>query len=463
MTTKTVKDTSTQGILQNPVFLFCVAVAYITLSTIALITLDRGDLWFNLYNMVIYPLIVISPIVFISLPIPNWARGLSVACLVFILIPLVGITNQSYLDTAIQVCIYACFALGLNVVVGYAGLLDLGYVAFFAIGAYLWGMFTSTATTIFTQNNWVIPQDTLIRIGGEPIPVSALLFFIILGGAIAAVFGILLGLPVLRLRGDYLAIVTLGFGEVFRIIARNLDRPTNITNGALGLQNVAQPPADFLRPITESSVSFMQNFSRFRVDNVDNISQNLLIYAIALAILAVVIIVSYRLEHSPIGRAWTAIREDEVAAVAMGVPKLGMKLRAFAIGAAFGGAMGVLFSAKQQFIDPRSFELVTSIAILSMVIIGGLGGIKGVLFGAIVVRLIDVHILSSLSQQIIALKNNDFIIPIINYPIATLPTELDPTKFKPLIFGLILVTMMLLRPSGLIPASRRKLELTESR
>jgi branched-chain amino acid transport system permease protein len=107
--------------------------------------------------------------------------------------------------------------------------------------------------------------------------------------------------------------------------------------------------------------------------------------------------------------------------------------------------------------------LVTSIAILSMVIIGGLGGIKGVLFGAIVVRLIDVHILSSLSQQIIALKNNDFIIPIINYPIATLPTELDPTKFKPLIFGLILVTMMLLRPSGLIPASRRKLELTESR
>jgi branched-chain amino acid transport system permease protein len=445
--------------LNNPTILYSIAIAYVVLTLIGLNAVERSNLWYQSYNLVIFSLLAVSPMVFISLPIPNWLKAVSVGVLIVVIMPLVGLGNLSYLDTAIQICIYACFALGLNIVVGYVGLLDLGYVAFFAIGAYLWGMFTSTAKTIFFESGATLPPDTILRIGDTALPFSAIVLFIVGGSALAAVVGILLGLPVLRLRGDYLAIVTLGFGEVFRILAQNLDKPVNITNGALGLNNVSQPPADFMLPTVNQFITWFN----LRADKPETIAQNLLIYFIALAILLLAMIISYRLEHSPIGRAWTAIREDEVAAVAMGVPKLGMKLRAFAVGAAFGGAMGVLFSAKQQFISPESFRLVASIGILSMVIIGGIGGIKGAIFGALIIRLLELHILTSLNLQITALKNANFVVPIVNFPMGQLSPELDPTKFKPLIFGLILVLMMLFRPGGLLPAGRRRLELDDAK
>jgi branched-chain amino acid transport system permease protein len=173
----------------------------------------------------------------------------------------------------------------------------------------------------------------------------------------------------------------------------------------------------------------------------------------------VIIAISRRLEESPIGRAWTAIREDEVAAIAMGVPLVRMKLMAFATGASFGGAIGVLYAAKQTFIDPSSFQLVQSISILAMVIIGGMGSIRGVLLGGAIVTMIDIHILSNVSLQLNSLRQADYVIPIINYHVRDWPNQLEPAKYQPFIFGLLLVLMMLFRPEGLLPSARRRLEL----
>ena len=439
--------------LLEPVPLTIIAIVYTALAVLSLFAVPRSSPVYNLVSMVTLPAVVITPMIFISLPIRNLYKGIIIGVLLAVVMPVIGIYFPEYLDTVIQICIYACLALGLNVVVGYAGLLDLGYVAFFAVGAYLWGMFTSQARTIFFQNGWLV-EATMFNF----------LAFVLLGAILAAGVGIILGLPVLRVRGDYLAIVTLGFGEIIRIIARNLDRPINYTNGALGLNNIAKPPSDWLVDPTSSIITFLNTTVRpLRIDKPENVANNLLIYALALLLLLIVIVISHRLENSPIGRAWTAIREDEVAAVAMGVPKLGMKLRAFSLGATFGGAIGVIFAAKNTFIDPNSFLLLASISILSMVIIGGMGGIKGVILGAIMVRLVELHILTNLSLQINSMKNNNVVIPIVNFDMGTLSPELDPTKFKPLMFGLILVCMMLFRPEGLLPATRRRLELEEAR
>lgn len=173
-------------------------------------------------------------------------------------------------------------------------------------------------------------------------------------------------------------------------------------------------------------------------------------YFLAIGLITLIIVVARRLEESPIGRAWTAIREDEVAARAMGVSLVRMKLLAFATGASFGGAVGVLYAAKQTFIDPTSFGLLQSIGILVMVIVGGMGNIKGVLLGALIITLVDQHILNNLSALIRAV-------------VPTLPSSLDPTKYQPFIFGLLLVLMMIFRPAGLLPAARRRLELQAER
>src|SRR5690606_35044368 len=228
----------------------------------------------------------------------------AILVMLIVVMPLVGMYNTSYLELAIQISIFAGLALGLNVVVGFAGLLDLGYVAFFAVGAYLWGSFTSSAETVFNINGWLVPGWTFY-------------VFLIIGVFVAAVVGIMLGLPVLRLRGDYLAIVTLGFGEVIRVLARNADSPVNLTNGAQGLHNIGKPP---LPGFASDFTSAISGALRIRLDNPTAVSQQLLFYFIAIAILVIVIIVSRRLLDSPIGRAWAAIREDEVAAIAMGVP-----------------------------------------------------------------------------------------------------------------------------------------------
>ena len=450
MTTTKLKNQATwYDPLNTPVIMTSIAIVYAIFVTLALFAVPKSSPIYNLVAMVTFPAFVLTPMIFLYLPIKTRYRAILVAIALLIVMPIVGFYFQEYLDTVIQICIYACLALGLNVVVGYAGLLDLGYIAFFAVGAYLWGMFTSTAPTIFQEMQWVTTSP------------YAIFPFIILGALLAGLVGIILGLPVLRLKGDYLAIVTLGFGEIIRVVARNLDRPTNWTNGALGLNNVLKPPSDFLIPPVTNLIAFLDMSVRdIRVDKVETIASNLMIYLISLAILLVVVYVSRALDDSPIGRAWTAIREDEVAAVAMGVPKLGMKIRAFALGATFGGAVGVLFSAKQTFIDPASFLLIASISILSMVIIGGLGSVKGVLLGAIIVKLIELHILTNLNLQISSMKSDGTIL--FGFNMSTLDPQLDPTKFKPLIFGAILVTMMVFRPAGLLPAKRRQLELEDA-
>ncbi len=428
---------------QRALLLGALTLFYVVAATLAVLSLDNRNLWYPLMNIIIFPLFILSPLAVLQSPLPNRIKIGLLLVMIMILMPLVGINNTAYLDLAIQISIYAGLALGLNIVVGFAGLLDLGYVAFFAVGAYLWGMFTSSAETIFAINGWLVPG-------------WALYGFIFLAMAAAGLVGILLGLPVLRLRGDYLAIVTLGFGEMIRVLARNFDSPLNITNGSQGLHGISAPPIPgFLPDLTASAARAMN----VRLDNPDVVSKLLLLYFLSIAVLGMIILIARRLENSAIGRAWTAIREDEVAAIAMGVPLVRMKLLAFASGAAFGGALGVLYAAKQTFIDPDSFELIRSIFILAMVIVGGMGGIKGAVLGACIVTLLDLHILQNLSLQINALRNVDFVVPIVNFPIRNWPSQLEPAKYQRLVFGLILVIMMIYRPEGLLPERRRRMEL----
>jgi branched-chain amino acid transport system permease protein len=267
-----------------------------------------------------------------------------------------GTSQQDYMEVAVQTGIYIAMALGLNIVVGFAGLLDLGFVAFFAIGAYTYGIFASPQAAQLFHSDFF--------------PLAGTWFwpFIIIGGLMAALFGILLGIPVLRVKGDYLAIVTLGFGEIIRIVFNNMDKPVNITNGAQGLSQINQPE------IFGFTFSLASQF-----------------YFIVIAILLIVIIAVRRLEDSKLGRSWKAIREDEIAAQAMGIPLVKTKLWAFALGASFSGMMGVVFSAKNMFVDPSSFTLIESITILVMVILGGMGSVPGVILGATIISVFPIH------------------------------------------------------------------------
>ena len=330
-----------------------------------------------------------------------------------VVMPLAGLQNTYYLDVATQVGIYAALAIGLNIVVGFAGLLDLGYVAFYAGGAYLYAIFATA------QANNFMPA-----VLGH-FPVSGMWFwpFLIFGMALAAVLGLLLGFPVLRLRGDYLAIVTLGFGEIIRIILNNLDKPINITNGPKGLTPI-EPPALF-GLILNQPIHF---------------------YFIVLIVVALVIVVAQRLDNSRVGRAWAAIREDELAARCMGVPLVKMKLLAFATGASFAGVMGVIFAAKQTFIDPSSFGFMESIGILAMVILGGIGSVPGAVIGATAVVVLQLQILKELS---------DYLGQLAAQGILNIPSQFDPAKYERLVFGLIIILMCIFRPQGLLPAGRK--------
>jgi branched-chain amino acid transport system permease protein len=266
---------------------------------------------------------------------------------------------------------------------------------------------------------------------------------------VGALAGILLGLPVLRLRGDYLAVVTLGFGEVIRVLANNLDKPINFTNGPQGITPITRPPLFFV-PLLEF----------LGVEASPTVLYPLYFYFIVLVIVLVVILVNRRLEDSHIGRAWEAIREDEVAAQAMGVPLVRMKLLAFACGASFAGAMGALFSAKQVFINPESFTFLESIGVLSMVILGGMGSIPGAILGASVVTVLNLQVLKGLSLWLNELRNAGTVI--LGYNLANLPTQLEPAKYERMVFGVILILMMIFRPQGILPTRRRQRELGDT-
>ncbi len=389
------------------------ALGLLALSGWAVATFPRSVLAFFLFQA--------SLLLIYLAPLPKWLKTGLLALALLVMMPVIGVWNGYYLEIATQVGIFAALALGLNIVVGLAGLLDLGYVAFFAVGAYSWAIFGS-------------PHANLI-FGGHTFPLAGAWFyaFLFVGLLVAAVTGVLLGLPVLRLRGDYLAIVTLGFGEVIRVLANNLDKPINLTNGPKGITPIARPPAPFGMGYGE------------------------LFYFLVLVIVAAVVLVNRRLEDSHIGRAWEAMREDELAAQAMGVPIVRAKLLAFACGASFAGVMGVVFAAKQVFISPESFTFLESIGVLAMVILGGMGSIPGAVLGATVVTVLNLEILKGLSLWLNELKNAG--VTVLGYNLANLPTQLEPAKYERMVFGLILVLMMIFRPQGMLPVRRRQREL----
>ena len=306
--------------------------------------------------------------------------------------------------------LYIMLALGLNIVVGYAGLLDLGYIAFFAVGAYCYALLGSPQLGLHLPIWIVLP----------------------LGALLACIFGVLLGAPTLRLRGDYLAIVTLGFGEIIRIFLNNLNAPINITNGPQGIS--------MIDPIRFGEFSLGNTHELFGL----TFPSVHLHYYLFLLFTLLVIFISLRLEDSRIGRAWMAIREDEVAAEAMGINTRNIKLLAFAMGATFGGLAGGLFAGFQGFVSPESFSLTESITVLCMVVLGGMGNINGVLLGGILLVVLPEVLRhgSGPAQQILFGK-----------------TFIDPESLRMLLFGLALITVMLWRPAGLWPSNQRRREL----
>ena len=366
------------------------------------------------------------------------ARTAGLVAMLGLLMPYIGTQNTFYLEVATQIGIFVALALGLNIVVGIAGLLDLGYVAFYAVGAYTWAIVGSpqvlkifpAATNIFPLGGWWF------------------FVFLLLAVVTAAVTGILLGLPVLRVRGDYLAIVTLGFGEVVRVLANNLDKPINFTNGPIGITPVGRPPL-FFAPFVE----------RLGLAATPAALYPLYFYFLVLLVVGAVIVVTQRLKESHIGRAWEAIREDESAAIAMGVPLVRSKLLAFAAGASFAGAMGVLFASKQVFINPESFTFLESIGVLSMIILGGVGSIPGAILGASLVTILNLQVLKQFSLTLNAWKSAG--VTIFGYPLASLPTQLEPAKYERMVFGVILILMMIYRSQGILPSARRQIELED--
>ena len=418
--------------------------------TVLYLALGATLVYFSPRSAVAFLIFLSSAFLIYSLPVNSRFKMGMAVLIILVLVPILGVRNIFYLEIIFQICVFAALALGLNIVVGFAGLLDLGYVAFYAVGAYLWAIFGSQQMFLLHSIPGTAPATSAFFL-----PANFFYLFIILAVIVAALTGVLLGLPVLRLRGDYLAIVTLGFGEVIRVLANNLDKPLNLTNGPQGITPIQRPTLpepllNALRTVMNPVVGHNVSIGEF---------YNLFFYLAALAVILVVILVVRRLDDSNVGRAWTAIREDETAAIAMGIPLVRLKLAAFAAGASFAGAMGVLFSASRTFVSPESFSFMQSIGVLSMVILGGLGSIPGVILGAAVVIILNLLVLQGLSLSLSQLRQSDAVIPIINFAWKNLSTQLDPAKYQRMLFGIILILMMIYRPAGLIPAERRKREL----
>ena len=322
--------------------------------------------------------------------------------------------GQGWVRIMALALLYVLLALGLNIVVGYAGLLDLGFVAFYAVGAYMYALLASPHLSETFE--WIKAgfPDGLHTPIWAVIPLAALL---------AAIAGALLGAPTLKLRGDYLAIVTLGFGEIIRVFMNNLEHPVNITNGPRGLDRIDSMTffgLDFGKAIT---------IGDFRIPSVT------LYYYLFLVLVVFSVIICHRLETSRIGRAWMAIREDEIAAKAMGINTRNMKLLAFAMGATFGGVSGSMFASFQGFVSPESFSLMESVMIVAMVVLGGLGHIPGVILGAILLAALP-EVLRYVAGPLQQLTGG----------------RLDAAILRQLLIALAMISIMLLRPRGLWPA-----------
>ncbi len=344
---------------------------------------------------------------------PKSGLGITLIAVALIALPFVAaMGGQAWVRILNFAILYAFLALGLNIVVGFAGLLDLGYIAFYAVGAYLWALLASPHFGLHLPFWLILP----------------------LGALVAGAAGALLGAPTLKLRGDYLAIVTLGFGEIVRIFMNNLNAPINITNGAQGIT--------LIDPVMVADLKFNTTTTLFGL-TITGLQK----YYFLLVLLALfVILVNFRLQHSRIGRAWQAIREDEIAAKAIGINTRNVKLLAFAMGASFGGIAGGIFAAMQGFVSPESFSLIESIMILVMVVLGGMGHIPGVILGAVLLAVLPealryavVPVQKALFGQVLA----------------------DPESLRMLIFGLALILVMRFKPAGLWPSPERRRELAE--
>ena len=338
-----------------------------------------------------------------------------IAAVGLLVLPLIlqGFGN-AWVRIADMALLYVLLSLGLNIVVGYAGLLDLGYVAFFAIGAYLFGLLASPhLTDTFPMFAAMFPQGMH----------TSLWIVIPAAAALAGFFGVLLGAPTLRLRGDYLAIVTLGFGEIIRVFLNNLDHPVNITNGPKGINQI------------DSMSFFGLNLGKKLSIGSYELNSVSLYYYLFLVLVVFSVVICHRLEVSRIGRAWMAIREDEIAAKAMGINTRNMKLLAFGMGATFGGVSGAMFAAFQGFISPESFSLMESVMIVAMVVLGGIGHLPGVILGAVLLSALP-EVLRYVASPLQAMTDG----------------RLDAAILRQFLIAVAMISVMLLRPRGLWPA-----------
>ena len=364
---------------------------------------------------------------------PWWPRAFAgILIVVGILLPFLFAPTSGFVDATIKSLAFVVMALGLNIVVGFAGLLDLGYVAFYALGAYSMGWF---ASGFFYKANTHVLSSALSTTPGIHLN---FLLVLLAAALICAVFGVIIGLPTLRLRGDYIAIVTLAFGEIIGTIAVNgtdihltggngtpSDPGMTLTAGNLGIPAVGLP--------------YFPGIGKFQLLNLRAW------YWLIFGILLLVLFVNIRLRDSRLGRAWVALREDEVAAVSMGIPAVRTKLLAYAIGATFGGMSGAFLGAYYTTVNAGQFAFSFSIFVLAMIIVGGLGSIWGAVLGALLLSYINFYLIPDVFNSLPGKVGLDF--------------SLTDLSFG--IFGFLLVLVMVLRPQGLFPERRRKLELTQ--
>jgi branched-chain amino acid transport system permease protein len=336
--------------------------------------------------------------------------------------------------------LYVMLALGLNIVVGFAGLLDLGYIAFYALGAYMTGLLASPQFAVVLEsviNQYPAFGNGMAALLGPEVVKSGIhlpVWLIVpMGAALAGLFGALLGAPTLKLRGDYLAIVTLGFGEIIRIFMNNLNAPVNITNGPQGINQID--------PIRVFGVSLAGEQGSGSIVHLGSLAMPAVnaYYYLFLVLALISMFMSVRLQHSRLGRAWIAIREDEIAARAMGINTRNMKLLAFAMGATFGGVAGAMFASFQGFVSPESFSLTESIAVVAMVVLGGMGHIPGVVLGALLLAVLPELLRHGVEPLQILLLGRVW---------------LEAEVMRQLLYGLALVAVMLYRPAGLWPSPR---------
>jgi branched-chain amino acid transport system permease protein len=333
--------------------------------------------------------------------------------------------GNAWVRIADMALLYVLLALGLNIVVGYAGLLDLGYVAFFALGAYMYGLLNSPHLIE------TFPAIAAMYPAGMHTPIWVV---IPLAAAVAGLFGILLGAPTLRLRGDYLAIVTLGFGEIIRVFLNNLDHPVNVSNGPKGVSTID--------PLSFFGLNLGKKISVFGFE----LASVSLYYYLFLTLVIFSIVISHRLQLSRVGRAWMAIREDEIAAKAMGINTRNLKLLAFGMGATFGGVSGAMFASFQGFISPESFSLMESIMIVAMVVLGGIGHLPGVVLGAVLLYALP-EVLRYVAGPLQNMTGG----------------RLDAAILRQLLVALAMITIMLMRPRGLWPSPEHGKSLQDTK